>query len=139
MLAKVKNNAKRLSCTVQIGYFDNKQHENSKRAITVRQIATFHEFGTKRMPKRAFIRPALNKNKIGYLAIIAKHITPILLGKEHNLGVKIGTKAVKDIQDYILQGNFTPIRPITAKRKGTTIPLIETRQMYDDIDYRIKE
>lgn len=138
-LPKLLNRAKKMTSKVDIGYFGNKRH--GKKPITVKQVATFHEFGTRKMPKRAFIRPALTKNRKSYLQIVGGQIKPTLLGKQSSSKAwqLVGEKAVKDIQNYITQGKFTPISKATAQRKGTRVPLIETAQMHDEIDYRVKD
>lgn len=137
---RLKSRAKSMVCRVELGYFDNKKHLSSKRPITVRQVASFHEFGTSRMPKRAFIRPALQQNRNKYVKIVGKQITPVLLGRQsvNGVWVLVGKEAVNDIQNYIVAGNFTPLSHRTAKRKGTRVPLIESGQMYDDVDYKVK-
>lgn len=138
LLDRIKRVARDYTTKVEVGYFGNQKH--GKSPITVRQIATYHEFGTKRMPKRAFVAPALQKNRMSYLKLAGKQITRVIRGRQTTTNVwnMLGDKAVKDVQDYIATGRFAPLSPITAKRKGHSVPLLDTHQMYDNVTYRIK-
>lgn len=138
LLKRIKDVARDYSTKVAVGYFGNQKH--GKRPITVRQIATYHEFGTKRMPKRPFIAPALKKNRMNYLKLAGKQITPVIRNRQTTTNVwkMLGEQAVSDVRDYIVAGSFAPLAPITAKRKGHSIPLLDTHQMYSSVTYRVK-
>ena len=136
---RIKRVARDYTTKVEVGYFGNQTH-SGKRPITMKTLASFHEYGTRKMPARPFIRPALKQNRMKYLKLAGKQITPCILGRQttSNVWHLLGAEAVKDVQDYMINGTFAPLKPATIKRKGSSKPLIDTGQLRQSITYKVK-
>lgn len=145
LLDRIRSVAKRYTTKVEIGYLDGAMHKppitdgKEKRPIALKDLAAIHEYGLG-VPKRAFIKPSLKKNRIKYLKYAGKQITPIIRGKRSMSAAwqGLGLMAVADIQDYMVTAEFTALAPETIKRKGSSRPLIDTGQMRQSITYRVK-
>lgn len=151
LLERIKSVATRFTGTVEIGYFGNTVHKPSitsrpkklslrkHKNITLNELAKIHEQGLG-VPKRAFMTPALQQNRNKYLKFAAGQITPIIMRRQTLNGAwqRIGMMAVADIQQYMVTAQFTPLSPITIKRKGSSRPLIDSGQMRQSITYRVK-
>lgn len=136
---RIKRVARDYTTKVEVGYFGNQKH-SGKRPITMSTLANFHEYGTRKMPARPFIRPALKQNRMKYLKLAGKQITPCIFGRQTTTNVwhLLGAEAVKDIQDYMINGTFAPLKPATIERKGSSKPLIDTGKLRQSITYRVR-
>lgn len=145
LLDRIRSVAKRYTTKVEIGYLDGAMHKPSitdgkaKPPIALKDLAAIHEYGLG-VPKRAFIEPSLKANRKKYLVYAGKQITPIIRRKQsmNSTWQTLGAMAVADIQQYMVTARFTPLAPITIKRKGSSKPLIDTGQMRQSITYRVK-
>lgn len=144
LLDQIRSVARRYTTKVEIGYLDGAMHKPSitsgkSRPIALKDLAAIHEYGLG-VPKRAFIEPSLKANRKKYLVYAGKQITPIIRRKQSMSSVwqTLGAMAVADIQQYMVTARFTPLAPITIKRKGSSRPLIDTGQMRQSITYRVK-
>lgn len=139
LLGRITKVARDYTSKIQVGYFGNVMH-SGKRKIALGNLASIHEYGKGHVPKRAFVAPALAKNRLKYLKTGGKNITSVIRGRTtaNQVWHLIGKEAVSDVQNYIIAGKFAPLAESTAKRKGTRVPLIETGEMYDGISYKVK-
>ncbi len=144
LLSHIRSVIGRFDTTVEVGYLDGAMHRPSitsgrSKPITLKYLASIHEKGLG-VPKRPFIAPAIEKNGRKYFAFISKELTPIFRRRRtiNAAWEKVGTMAVADIQQYMVTARFTPLAPITIKRKGSSKPLIDTGQMRQSITYRVK-
>ena len=126
---------------VEVG-FPNEDEMHRNAGMTVKELALTHEFGTidGRIPARPFIQPTMHKNRFDYRRMMFKSAKDLTLGrKDVDVALKeIGERAVDDMRLTILEGNFTPLAESTIAKKGHSHPLIESDQMYDAIDYKVK-
>lgn len=143
LLSRMLNTAKRYTTKVHVGYFGQVRHisKDGKRSITLGNLAGIHEHGTKHIPKRAFIAPALKKNRGKYLKLVGKSFLPIVRGKQTTTQTwhYIGQQAVKDVQSFMLSASFTPLKEKTIKQKGSSRPLIDTGQLRQSVTYQVKK
>lgn len=139
LLSRIVRTALQYTSKVEVGYFGNVQH-SGKHLITLGNLASIHEYGTKHIPKRPFIAPALVKNRGKYLKLAGKSFIPIVRGKKttNQLWHLVGQEAVKDVQNYMITATFTPLSPKTIKRKGSSKPLIDTGQLRQSVTYKVK-
>lgn len=88
-------------------------------AANVAQIASFHEFGTSRMPQRAFFRPTLDGNRTVYNAMLAKVLSAILSGRMRLVQglTLVGMKVQGDVRKAIVDLKLPPLAPSTIRRK----------------------
>ena len=144
LLDRITSVARSATSKIEVGYFGNEQHKPSITSgstgnISIKDLAAIHELGLG-VPKRAFVGPALSKNRLKYIKYIGKQLTPIIRRRQtmNQAWQTLGMIAVGDIQEYMVTASFTPLAPSTIKRKGSSKPLIDTGQMRQAITYRVK-
>jgi hypothetical protein len=109
---------------------------------TVVDIATWHEFGTPKIPMRSMLRRAvvLNEPKIqGWLKLGAERVIEGKGTTETTLG-QIGLKIVDLVQARIESGEITPPladSTIERRRKHTDTPLLDTGQLKNSITSKV--
>lgn len=133
-------NAEKIGGHVEVGWLGNKTHISGgggKRSITMADLAAIHIYGTKRIPVRDPLTPAIEQNQDKYREMIQQSVIPILDGKMDiaSLWQFIGMEAQADIQQYMVNGKFAPLNPKTIKRKGSSKPLIDTGQFRQGVTY----
>lgn len=142
--AGITRRASHLSGGVFVGYFAKQGgHVGSsqgKRPITLGDLARIHEQGLGRVPKRAFVKPAITANRHKYAKLVKSHMTAVLKGRlrPSTLWQLVGQEAVKDIGLYMTTATFTPLAPATIKAKGSSKPLIDTGQLRQSVTYQVK-
>ena len=119
--------------TLAVGIFDD--HE-------LAEIGEAHEFGTRDIPARPFLRGMFDANltqiskRIGNLAVVA------LKGKDIRSELEVmGRWMVKRTKRYIHNEGpnvWPPLEPETIARKGFNAPLIDTGRLRASIDYRVE-
>lgn len=110
--------------------------------ITIAQIAAIHEFGSSdgRVPERSFMRSAVENNKDAIIKLLGK------LNKKIIHGEMTTAKAIGIVCEYVVglmkkritDGVPPPNKPATVNRKKSNLPLVDTSQMIDSIDWEIK-
>lgn len=112
----------------------------SDNSVTVAQVATFNEFGTKNIPERSFIRSTMDENvrpllkdneRLFYLIAAGKTTTEKAL---NTLGLKIVSLIKKKITDL----RSPPNDPKTVARKKSSNPLIDTGVMRQSVTHKVK-
>uniref|UniRef100_A0A6H1ZN28 Tail protein n=2 Tax=viral metagenome TaxID=1070528 RepID=A0A6H1ZN28_9ZZZZ len=89
-------------------------------AANVAQIASFHEFGTARIPARPFFRPTIDGNRAKYADIIRK-VTGKLLDGKMKLAqglTLIGMQVQADVRQAIVDLKDPPLAESTLKAKA---------------------
>lgn len=140
-LTRITRHAKSLTGGVYVGYFASQDnHGGGKRPITLGDLARIHEQGLGHVPQRAFVKPAITANRQKYAKLLTNNITPVLEGQLSPRAVWqwVGQEAVKDIQQYMLTATFTPLAPVTIKRKKSSKPLIDTGKLRQSVTYQVK-
>lgn len=103
-------------------------------------VATFHEFGTKDIPQRSFIRSNDHNNAKTYKNMILELKDKIIFGgmkPSVALGL-LGEKIRLDIQKGIRKGISPELRQSTIEAKGSSKPLVDTGQLINAITYVVK-
>ena len=126
------------SATIEVGIMGDKGGA-AKGALTVLDVATFHEFGMG-VPERSFIRgwydafhPTAQKQISAMLQAVVKGTRTKSQAME-----LLGVRWVGEIQKYIVAGtNFQPLARVTILRKGSSAPLIDTGQLKASVTYRV--
>lgn len=139
-LRKLASQLKESGKVVQVGFPDNLTHEGGE---SVAFIAAVHEYGAPSagIPERPFLKPAIIQGKGDQLRLNKVNLIRIL----HNqidfttaLG-QLGEMAKGQVQLYIVNGNFAPLKPATIARKGSSKPLIDTGQMRQSVAWEIDD
>lgn len=99
-------------------------------------VAAVHEFGSANIPQRSFLSSTYdeNKSRIETMAenVVAGTIKNISTDAAVN---QLGNVMQGMIQKKIVNGPFTPLKPATIKRKGSSKPLIDTDRLRQSIRY----
>lgn len=113
--------------------------ESSSLGLKVIDIATFHEFGTKNVPERSFIRSNDAKNKGKYKKMLQNGLVKMLKGEMEPYQVLglLGEQASSDVKAGITAGIKPDLKPETIERKGSSVPLIDTGQLRASITYKV--
>lgn len=124
----------------EVGIFEAQGEDLVKYAAT-------NEFGTSpgtspRIPERSFLRAGIDeaRRKKKVQAKVAELVESVILGKLTPLQAlsNLGEWGANVVKKKIQAGPFTPLAESTKKRKGSDVPLIETRRLFNNITHRIK-
>ena len=123
---------------VNVGVPEGKKEEDG---TPVAMVAAVHEYGSpsQGIPERPFLRVAVQKNRIKYVRLNRINLVKMLrgqMGMEQALG-QLGEMAKGDVQTEIRSGDFTPLKPATIERKGSSRPLIDIGQMVQSIQWEL--
>jgi len=99
--------------------------------LTVGDIATFHEFGTRTVPQRSFIRAWFDENQEFIAETLRKQFAPVAEGKRTpDVAAERCALAFEGgIKQRISRGIPPPNAPSTIAAKGSSKPLIDTGQL----------
>jgi len=168
LLKKINSLNSLHNSSVKFGIFGNKakeKHNNSN--LSVGQIARIHEEGrsfklksnvaitntsgeirwlfrgTKiTIPSRAFFFSGTMNIKGSLLDVMRTQFKLLWVGSNNadNFLKQIGKFCKSEVQDAIKTFNGVPLNEyITVFKKGHNIPLIETEQLYNAIDFEVKK
>ncbi|MDR2075639.1 MAG: hypothetical protein LBP61_01710 [Desulfovibrio sp.] len=119
--------------------------EAGKAGLPVAVVGAAHEFGTKDIPARSFLRSTLAKKKEEWIRLMALYLRANP-GKIRDAFALLGETAAKDIQAAIEAGLKPALKPATVlrklKRKGKKgspdLPLVDTGTLQEAISYEVK-
>ena len=144
-LRQLQNQANSFTGKVSIGVFGGAHSITSKsggkRSITMPDLAAIHEYGSqsRNIPERSFLRASIQLNRSKYGKFLVSEVKSLLLGRTTTLKIKqiLGMQAAADVQMFMVNGKFAPLKAKTIKRKGSSKPLIDTGQLRQSITYRV--
>lgn len=116
---------------------DGKKSKGAKIFLDLVQIAAVHEFGTKNIPERSFVRPAYDKNKGTINKLIVDLHKKVLMGDisiEKALDI-LGLKNTQMMREAIDKLPGPPLSEKTVARKKSDALLIDTGQLRKSIQY----
>ena len=115
-----------------------KSHEDSD--LTVGEVAEIHEFGLGTAPRRSFLAGWVDEKKDEITNVIIRGARAVASRKLTRVALleQIGSWAVGSIQERISNGIEPPLAEQTIKRKGSSVPLIDTGQLRASISYRVE-
>lgn len=123
---------------VAVGYFSNSTYTKDGKSIPVAYVASVMEFGDMHTPARATIRPSLEKNKAKYFDLINKAVVNSLNGSDFKVGLMIvGKMGAEDIQAEIRSLQNPPLSIKTILKKGHSKPLMDTKVMYNAVNFKV--
>ncbi|QQP86940.1 phage virion morphogenesis protein [Entomomonas asaccharolytica] len=110
--------------------------------VTNALIAAVHELGVPELniAERSFLRASLTGNQGKYIRLNAENFKRVL---NHQMSIDqalnvLGLIAAGDVKAFIANGDFTPLKPETIKRKGSSKPLIDTGELRQSITYEVR-
>jgi len=106
--------------------------------LSMPQIASQNEFGTKNIPARPFMRTSFDENLPKIYKLIERQYVAIESGQsaEQSLNA-VGVVMVGLIQKKIRQITTPPNSPRTIAIKGSSKPLIDFGQMIQSVTYKV--
>jgi hypothetical protein len=122
--------------TVKVGVFGDKAGAAHGEGLTVVEVATVHEFGDPEqgIPRRSFIRDYVDLHRRELEARLTRLGRQVIKGKSlKTLLDQYGLVVVGEIQTRIANKISPPNSPVTVKRKGSDVPLIDTGQLRSSI------
>jgi hypothetical protein len=134
----VEKLAKSKGAMLKIGILSGTgEHPNADHGQTVAEIAWWNEFGTRNIPERPFLRPALRENLLAYGRIIEAALKAVLTGKlsrDQGLGI-LGERAKRDVVNKITVLSDPPNAEATIDAKGSSSPLVDTGALRQHINW----
>jgi len=101
----------------------------------------YNEFGTVNAPARPFLRSTHDEKKMDWIRRIMTDFGQVLEQKKtgQQMLQSVGQFASKDVRQAVIEWDTPANAPSTIRRKGFDDPLIETGEMRDAIDYKVRE
>jgi hypothetical protein len=114
-----------------------------KDRINVATVAMFHVFGTEDMPKRDFMRSALEVGREELRELIVRQFGLVATGKRKAMDAMatIGQRAAQLIVKRIDTATSwaTPLDSATTTRKGSSAPLRDTGLLRDSVTWAVRK
>lgn len=139
---RIKKELQKLETLKLIIYIDDKAtYENGTK---VDFIAMLMEYGSDEFevpyPSRPFWSSTFDSYYERYSKRFEKLVDGILAGETtaEQVLANLGRYVVRTIRDMIMQGTYAPLAESTAKAKGSTQPLIDTKLLYKSVKYKIE-
>jgi hypothetical protein len=117
---------------------DHAMRRHAGSNITVGSLASIHEHGLG-VPRRSFIRDWFDQNMpllgrwFKWLARSGATQTQMISAADH-----LGQMVAGSIRERIMSGIGPQLKPETIKRKGSSVPLIDTRQLINSITSEVE-
>lgn len=109
-------------------------------SLTIGEIAEIHEFGLGTAPRRSFLADWADENTTEIKIVVQRGAQALVLGKLSTplqFLNQVGAWAVGSIQKRMAGNIPPPLSPVTIRRKGSSIALIDTGQLRSSITYRV--
>lgn len=104
------------------------------------QRGVYNEFGTDKAPARSFVRSTHDSKKRDWANKMTRDFNDLLEGRvdPSQLLENVGSEASQDIRNTAVNMTDPPNAPSTIRKKGFDDPLVETGQMVNAINYKIR-
>lgn len=91
------------------------------------------------IPPRPFLLNAVRKNRAKYLSEMKKGAKAIIRGQATTRAIlsRLGIEAAHDVQNEIVELRSPPNSPTTIKMKGSSNPLIDTKEMHNKVTWKV--
>lgn len=128
--------------TVDVGIIDAGMHDEAE-DLTVAEIGYINEYGTDdgRIPERSYFRSTLREKKTEIIALQKKLLKRIQAGTittEKALAV-VGQFVASLVRQKIIDLKTPENAPYTIAMKGTSNPLVATKQLANSITYEVNK
>lgn len=125
---------------VRIGVFADKKASRTEGELPNAVVAAFHEFGTKDLRKRPFLRPSI-KQQQREIFVLAEKLAGLMydgrMGAKRALDI-LGLKVSTGVKNYIREGKVRPkLKKSTIAAKGSDVPLLDTGQLINSITWKV--
>lgn len=118
---------------------------NGKNGVSIAFYASCNEYGTygsgsewQRIPPRPFMAITAYEKKM-WRTSVKRCVENVFDGADARSElIALGNEMKKDIKNNIGQNKYTPLAPSTIAKKGHNIPLMDSGDLYDAIDFEVK-
>lgn len=125
------------SVTITVGvHSDDANHTHgSGEGLTIGDIATFHEFGTQTVPQRSFVRGWFDERQEFIASTLRAQLKAVVDGKRpiEQAAERVALAFEGDAKQRILENIPPPLSPVTVKRKGSSLALVDRGQLRNAI------
>ena len=131
---------------VKIGILTAKKHKpkngsSKKSPLTIAEVATYNEFGTRTIPERSFLRSTADENKNKWPKKFEPLQNKMITGQiKVKKALELAGLAIEaDIRRVIQQTHpkWPPLALSTIKNKKSSRPLIDTDQLINSIASKV--
>ena len=119
---------------VEVGFFAGDMYPDG---TPVTNVALWNEYGTKHVPERPFIRPAVRNQTVQINRLLNQHVDKHRLTVSTHTAKRIGQVMRDEIKKNITEKMQPPNSPATIARKGKNDPLVDTGLMRSKVRYRV--
>lgn len=122
---------------ILVGVVKRQSHKGDGKPVDMASLYLWQDQGTKNIPKRETLRPAVKNHDFKGDArdLVKSTITGGYISSLTNTGKGMEESVKKEIVDI----KTPPLSPVTIKRRGgTTNPLVHTKQLLNSIGSRLK-
>lgn len=123
---------------VKVGVFSKEKHDGSD--LSVLELALVHEFGTRNLPERSFIRAgsrALVKTA-AYKKLLQAYAKTLFKPDGGKALSALGDYAAAQVKKFVTTGKVKPpLKAATVKAKGHATPLVDTHELLKAITWAI--
>jgi hypothetical protein len=140
-IAALKKRLEKSNKVVKVGFPDSINHMPDGNSVAF--IAAVHEYGAPSagIPERPFLKVSIVKGRPEQIRLNKINLFKIVQGStdfKTALG-QLGVMAQGQVQQYIVDGQFAPLKAATIRKKKSTKPLIDTGQMRQSVMWEIGE
>lgn len=108
--------------------------------LTVAEVGAFHEFGLGDNPVRSFIRGWFDESQAEIEALLRSQLRLAVEGRvtTAQAAERIALKCEASVKRRIRNRIPPPLKPETIKRKGSSVPLIDTGQLRNSVRGKVE-
>jgi hypothetical protein len=129
-------NELKINPEVRVGILANeKNNRTGAGGLTNVEVAILNEYGTATIPARPFIGTSGDVFRRAWMDLMTRTLGLAVDGKLTPVQALeiVGLRAVADMKKVLLESMWEPNAPSTIKRKGSSHPLIQSRQLLNSI------
>ena len=100
----------------------------------------YNEFGTEHIPARPFLRSTHDSKKLEWVRRMQRDFGLVLGNRMtgQRMLESVGKLAASDVHQAVIDWDTPPNAPRTVQKKGFDDPLVETGEMAEAIDYKVR-
>lgn len=122
---------------VRVGFQGGEAVEEN--GADIASVAAWNELGTAHIPSRPFIRQSVDNHEGEIIEFLESKKEDILNGASaEQVLTEIGIFQKDLMQAEITDGGFAANAPSTVRKKGSSVPLIDSGRMRQSVNYQIK-
>lgn len=145
----IRKAAASLGAEIRVGFLSGRQHvprshKNEKAPEAVMEtcdLARTLHFGTATIPPCPFLEEGIENAEDKIRKALEKELDKVTEGGTPNWG-RVGALAVSEVQQFVNSDYYrskTPNSPSTIKRKGSDLPLVDTHDLINSMQFVVEK